>query len=120
MAQPVLPCEGAECTGINQVIDLDAFSPERDMGDDSRLLCPVIALRTYVERTLPLQKTSQIFVCFGQTRLGQPASNQRLSHWLVAALALLRPGLHCGGTPSARYAGLQRDLRQAPSPAFIG
>ena len=71
---------------INQVIDLDAFAPGQGSEDVGRLLCPVRALRAYTERTLPLRRTSQFFVCFGQTRLGQPASRQRLSNWLVAAI----------------------------------
>ena len=40
---------------FNQVIDLDALTPERDSGGDSWLLCPVRALRAYIERTLPLR-----------------------------------------------------------------
>ena len=72
---------------VNQVIDLDAFVSEQGRGHESRLLCPVRALRAYVERTLPLRRSSQMFVCFGQSKLGQPASKQRLSHWLVAVIA---------------------------------
>ena len=34
-------------------------------------------------------------------------------------VALLRHGLHCGGSPSAIYAVLRLGLRHAPSPAFI-
>ena len=76
----------AGARAINQVIDLDAFTPEQGPGRDGRLLCPVRALRAYVERTRPWRKVSQFFVCFGQTKLGQPASKQRLSHWLVDAI----------------------------------
>ena len=72
---------------INQVIDLDAFRPEHESTGDSRLLCPVRALRAYVERTAPLRRTSQMFVCFGQAKLGLAASKQRLAHWLVDVIA---------------------------------
>ena len=62
--------------------------PEQGSGDASRLLCPVGALLAYVERTRPLWKGSRFFVCFGQTKLVRPASKQRLSHWLVGAIAV--------------------------------
>ena len=77
---------------VNQVIDLDAFVPEQGSDDGGRLLCPVRALRAYVRRTRPLRKSSQFFVCFGQAKLGQPASRQRLSHWLVDAIAAAYSG----------------------------
>ena len=70
---------------LNQVIELDAFGQD---GSPDALLCPVRALSVYVERTRTLRRgTSQLFVCFGQGKLGLAVSKQRLSHWLVDTVA---------------------------------
>ena len=68
---------------VDQAVDLDALVPGRGWGHNSRLLRPVGALRAYVGRTSPLRRASQMFVCFGQAKLGLPASMQRLAHWLA-------------------------------------
>ena len=70
---------------LNQVVELDAFGRS---GSPDALLCPVRALRAYVDRTRTLRRgTSQLFVCFGQGRLGLAVSKQRLAHWLVDTIA---------------------------------
>ena len=70
---------------LNQVIELHAFGQD---GSPDALLCPVRALRAYVERTRTLRRgTSQLFVCFGRGRLGLAVSKQRLAHWLVETIA---------------------------------
>ena len=52
------------------------------------LLCPVRALRAYIDRTQALRgEGTQLFVCYGGARLGFPLSKQRLSHWIVDAIS---------------------------------
>ena len=50
---------------------------------DWALLCPVRALKIYIQRTGAFRKTDQLFVCFHPRCLGQPVSKSRLSHWIV-------------------------------------
>ena len=49
----------------------------------SDLLCPVRALRAYVEATTSLRKTDNLFVCYGGCRKGAALLKQRLSNWIV-------------------------------------
>ena len=66
---------------------LEAFSPaEAGSGDLS--LCPVRALKTYVDRTAPWRESDQLFVCFGHKSKGHAVTKQRMSHWLVEAISL--------------------------------
>lgn len=74
-----------------QVVALSAFSPESETSLDStpsQVLCPVRGLRLYVNRTAAFRQSEQLFVCFGGSPRGQPVSKQRLSHWVVDAIAL--------------------------------
>ncbi|XDV51168.1 hypothetical protein PO909_020095 [Leuciscus waleckii] len=78
------------CT-INQVIELAAFQPDPDLSCtelDLATLCPVRALRTYVDRTRCFRTSDQLFVCYGGKLKGKALSKQRLSHWIVDAIAL--------------------------------
>lgn len=54
------------------------------------LLCPVRAVRIYLEYSSLFQQTEQLFVCFGVTK-------QRLSCWIADAIALAytSAGLQC-------------------------
>ena len=74
---------------VNQVIEISSFHPESaPTGDNLGNLCPIRALRTYVTRTQSLRHThSQLFVCYGGVKRGNPVSKQRLSHWVVDAIA---------------------------------
>ena len=74
---------------VNQVIEISSFHPESaPTGDNLGNLCPIRALRTYVTRTQSLRQThSQLFVCYGGVKRGNPVSKQRLSHWVVDAIA---------------------------------
>ncbi len=56
--------------------------------DNTLLLCPIRAVRTYIERSRQLRLSEQLFVCFGGCTKGLPVSKQRLSHWIVDAIAL--------------------------------
>ncbi|XP_070409520.1 uncharacterized protein [Nothobranchius furzeri] len=51
-------------------------------------LCPVRALRIYMDRTENMQKSNQLFVSWAKNRLGKPISKQGLSHWIVGAISL--------------------------------
>ncbi len=69
-------------TYINRPITLARFDlPAEDGG--SPLLCPVRALRTYINATASLGRDEQLFVCYGGLRKGRALSKQRLSHWIV-------------------------------------
>ena len=72
-------------------IELFAFNPPPFTSlEQERLnaLCPVRALRAYVDKTAELRKTDQLFVSCAKSRLGRPLTKQRLSQWIVAAIAL--------------------------------
>ena len=71
---------------VNQSIELAAFNPPGSPGGAERvsdLLCPVRALRAYVEATTSFRKTDNLSVCYGGCRKGAALSKQRLSHWIV-------------------------------------
>ncbi|KAK0146328.1 hypothetical protein N1851_014351 [Merluccius polli] len=51
-------------------------------------LCPVRALRLYVERTAGFRRGDQLFVSWATPHKGKPLSRQRLSHWIVEAIGL--------------------------------
>ncbi|XDV14304.1 hypothetical protein PO909_014576 [Leuciscus waleckii] len=79
-----------------QVISLVAL-PSPDDERDSNLLCPVRALRFYLERSASLRQSEQLFVCFGGCAKELVVTKQRLSHWIVDAIPLAyeSKGLHC-------------------------
>lgn len=52
------------------------------------MLCPVRALKAYVDRTKGFRQSDQLFVSWAAPYTGKPISKQRLSHWLVEAIAL--------------------------------
>ncbi|CAM4610191.1 unnamed protein product [Leuciscus chuanchicus] len=70
-----------------QVITLLALSPSAEDGE-ANLLCPVRALRIYLERSASFRQSEQLFVCFGGRSKGSPVTKQRLSRWIVDAISL--------------------------------
>ena len=69
---------------------LQAFHPPPHVtADEGRLhlLCPVRALRIYLERSAQWRKSDQLLVCFGPPRKGLPAAKQTISNWIVQAIA---------------------------------
>ncbi len=70
-----------------QVISLLAL-PATDGDQGPNLLCPVWAMRVYFERSKSFRQSEQLFVCFGGRSKGLPVTKQRLSHWIVEAIAL--------------------------------
>ncbi|XP_059380084.1 uncharacterized protein LOC132115689 [Carassius carassius] len=66
-----------------QVVTLSALqNTEDDPG--LNLLCPVRALKVYLERSAPIRRSEQLFICFGSRTRGLPVSKQRLSKWIRA------------------------------------
>ncbi|XP_026133283.1 uncharacterized protein LOC113112099 [Carassius auratus] len=75
----------------SEVLELSAFHPPPFSSlEDEKLnaLCPVRALRTYMNRTSAFRKSDQLFISWAPPHGGNPISKQRLSHWLVNAIAL--------------------------------
>ncbi len=75
----------------SQVVILHSFHPPPfASSEDERLhmLCPVRALKLYVDYSKVWRKTSQLLVCFGVGRRGLATSKQRISHWVRDAILL--------------------------------
>jgi hypothetical protein len=70
-----------------QVISLSALFGS-DSESDVNLLCPVRALRIYVERSAAFRRSGQLFVSFGGRSKGLAASKHSLSRWIVDAISL--------------------------------
>ncbi len=70
-----------------QQVVLEAFS-HPDAGSDSLSLCPVRALRIYVDHTAQWHGSDQLFVCFGGKGRGSAVTKQRMSHWIMEAISL--------------------------------
>ncbi|XP_038128389.1 uncharacterized protein LOC119774782 [Cyprinodon tularosa] len=62
-----------------------AFSPGEQR---AHTLCPVRAMRSYMDRTQSFRRSDQPFVSWAEPRKGQPITKQRLAHWVVEAIAL--------------------------------
>ncbi len=79
-----------------QVISLLVL-PITDGEQGPNLLCPVRALRIYLEHSSLFRQSEQFFVCFGGRHKGLPATKQQLSRWIVDALALAHTseGIQC-------------------------
>ena len=62
--------------------------PSEEADPALALLCPVRALRLYVDRTRSFRTSDQLFVCYGGQQKGKAVSKQRMAHWIVDAIAL--------------------------------
>ncbi len=71
----------------DQVVSLQALPPE-EADPALTLLCPVRALRHYVDRTQSFRTSDQLFVCHGGRQKGKAVSKQRMAHWIVDAITL--------------------------------
>ncbi len=60
--------------------------PSLEGNPDLSLLCPVRALRTYLDCTQSCKRSEQLFVCFGGQKKGNIVYRQRISHWIVDAI----------------------------------
>ncbi|KAL0195641.1 hypothetical protein M9458_009213, partial [Cirrhinus mrigala] len=79
----------------DQVVNLQALPPE-EADPALGLLCPIRALRIYVDRTQSFRRSEQLFVCFGGQQKGNAVSKQRLAHWVVDVITL---AYQCQGEP---------------------
>ncbi|KAL0180328.1 hypothetical protein M9458_025770, partial [Cirrhinus mrigala] len=80
----------------DQVVTLQAI-PSQEGDPSLTLLCPVCALRNYLEHTQSFRRSEQLFVCYGGQQKGRAVSKQRISHWHVDAIrmAYQARGLPC-------------------------
>ncbi len=70
-----------------QQVVLEALSPT-EAGSENLSLCPMRALKIYVDRTAQWHESDQLFVCFGSKNKGCAVTKQRMSHWLIEAISL--------------------------------
>ncbi len=83
-----------------QTVSLSALSSESTASreaDAQTSVCPVRALRIYIDRSASFRQSDQLFVCYGGCARGRAVSKQRLSHWIVDAItaAYTSHGLEC-------------------------
>ncbi len=83
-----------------QTVSLSALSSESaasSEADAQTSVCPVRALRIYIDRLASFRQSNQLFVCYGGCARGRAVSKQRLSHWIVDAItaAYTNQGLEC-------------------------
>ncbi len=71
----------------DQVVSLQALPPE-EADPALALLCPIRALRHYVDRTQSFRTSDQLFVCHGGWQKGNAVSKQRMAHWIVDAITM--------------------------------
>ena len=80
-------------------VDLRSFHPPPfESEEDRRLhcLCPVRALRVYLDRTAAFRKDgNQMFVAWGSSAKGKSVTKVRISQWIVEAIQL---AYGCTGT----------------------
>ena len=75
----------------SMTFELSSFCPPPFASEEQRRLhslCPVRALRTYIDRTQSVRLCDQLFVCFANPARGKALSRLRLSHWIVEAVSL--------------------------------
>ncbi len=72
----------------DQVVNLQAL-PSEEADPAIALLCPVRALRIYVDSTRSFRSSEQLFVCHRVQQKGNAVSKQRLAYWIVDAVALV-------------------------------
>ncbi len=75
----------------SQVVTLHSFHPPPFASSEDKrlhLLCPVRALKLYVDRSKVWRKSPQLLICFGAGRRGLATSKQRISHWVRDAISL--------------------------------
>ena len=96
----------------DQVVNLQAL-PLEEADPALALLCPVRALRMYVDRTQSVRTSDQLFVCYGGQQKGKAASKQRMAHWIVDAIAL---AYQTQGVPCPARSGCMHTPREALHP----
>lgn len=90
------PRPGLSTSFCSQVVMLHSFSlPPFASAEEDRIhfLCPVQALKAYVDRSGQWCKSSQLFVCFEAGCRGFVSSKHKISHWVRDAISWL---MRCG------------------------
>ncbi len=79
-----------------QVISLSALPPS-DEDQELKLICPIRALKIYMEHSALFKQSDKLCVCFGNHTKGRPVMKQRLSRWIVDTITLAYSSLdlHC-------------------------
>ncbi len=68
----------------DQVVNLQVL-PLEEANPTLAMICPVRALRQYVDRTQIFRTSEQLFVCYRGQQKGKAVSKQRMAHWIVDA-----------------------------------
>ncbi len=71
----------------DQVVSLQALPPE-EADPALALLCPVRALRWYIDQKQSFRTSDQLFVCCGGRQKGNAVSKPRMAYWIVDAITL--------------------------------
>ncbi len=71
----------------DQVVCLQTLPPE-EADPALALPCSVRAFQLYIDRTQSPRTSDQLFVCYGGQQKAKAVSKQRMSHWIVDAIAL--------------------------------
>ena len=72
-------------------VNLQAFHPPPFASEEDRKLnslCPVRALRIYVDRLAPYRQGNQLFVSWDARTKGKPVTKVTISNWIVQAIRL--------------------------------
>ena len=67
---------------INREIELVAFKPSGDVPQKYALLCPVRAIKIYLQKTRELRKDFNLFLSYDHNHLGCKVSSQTISRWI--------------------------------------
>ncbi len=80
----------------DQVVSLQVLPPE-EADPALALLCPIRALRCYVDRMRSFRTSDRVFVCHGGRQKVNAVSKQRMAHWIVetVTLAYQAQGVSC-------------------------
>ncbi len=71
----------------DQVVNLQAL-PLEEADPALALLCPVRALRQYMDRTQSFRTSEQLFVYYGGQHKGKAVSKHRMAHWILDTITL--------------------------------
>ncbi len=71
----------------DQVVNLQAL-PLEEADPALALLCPVHALRQYLDRTRSFRTSEQLLFLLRRAAEGNAVSKQRMAHWIVDAITL--------------------------------
>ncbi|XDV54920.1 hypothetical protein PO909_023109 [Leuciscus waleckii] len=77
-------------SNVARPVVLQAFHPPpHEAAVEERLhrLCPIRALRIYIQRSSSWRKSDQLLVCFGSPKKGLPASKPTISNWIIQAIS---------------------------------